>query len=138
MKSDADQKVIAADASRSAAQARQVEIEQLIADQSAEQRTLEGMKDHSEAEQVEIDAQRAVLAADLERIIAQQCAAEVAARAAAAAGRPAPPPVPELSGAVARSLFGNPGSPRGQFIEYGRHARRERAPARRRIKRWQA
>jgi len=126
LKSEADQKFIAADAARSAAQARQAEIEQLIADQSAEQQTLEGMKGQAEAEQAEIDAQRAVLAADLARIIAQQRAAEVAARAAAAAaaaavGKPAPPPVAEPSGAVAGSLFGNPTATSPVYVtsEYG-------------------
>jgi len=118
----AEQKVLEADTARSAAQARQEEIERLIADQSARQQTIAGMKAQAEAEQTQLDAQRNAIAAELADIIARERAAADAARAAAAAsGQKPPPAAPAPSGSVSGALFTNPTSIDPMYVtsEYG-------------------
>ena len=126
LKAEADQKVVEADSARAAAQARQVEIEQLISAQNAQQQTLAGMKGQAEAEQAASEAESKATAAELAGIIAKQRAAAEAARAAAAAaaraaGKKAPPPVQQPSGTVSGALFGNPTSTNPIYVtsEYG-------------------
>ncbi|MFS0700286.1 peptidoglycan DD-metalloendopeptidase family protein [Cellulomonas sp. 179-A 4D5 NHS] len=126
LKIEAEQKVVEADAARAAAQARQAEIERLIADQTARQQAIAGMKAQAEAEQAQIDAQRNAIAAELADIIARERAAAEAARAAAAAaaaaaGKKPPPAVPAPSGSVSGSMFSNPTSIDPMYVtsEYG-------------------
>jgi len=110
LKTEADQKVVEADAARAEAKARTDEIQQLIAQQTARQAAIEALKAQAEAEQAQIDAERASIAAELADIIARQRAA-----AAAAGGGKSP------SGSVAGALFGNPTSVNPIYVtsEYG-------------------
>ncbi|GEM00033.1 M23 family metallopeptidase [Cellulomonas terrae] len=138
LKEQAEANVVAADEARRVAQAREDEITRLIADQSAKQDAIASLKGQAEAEQAEVDAERAVIERELVAIIAEQraareaaeaaaraaeaaarAAAEAAARAAAeAAGReppPPPPPPPPVqppsgsgSGSGSGALFSNP------------------------------
>ncbi|NUU17596.1 peptidoglycan DD-metalloendopeptidase family protein [Cellulomonas humilata] len=148
LKEQAEANVIAAAEAQRVAQAREDEINQLIADQSARQDAIASLKTQAEAEQTEIDAERAAIERDLVAIIAEQraareaaeaaaraaeaaarAAAEAAARAAAeAAGRepPPPPPPPPAQvqppvGAVSGALFANPTSINPMYVtsEYG-------------------
>ncbi|WP_246124940.1 M23 family metallopeptidase [Cellulomonas xylanilytica] len=147
LKEQAEANVVAAEAARKVAESREDEIERLIADQSAKQEAIASLKAQAEAEQSEIDAQRAAIERELVAIIAEQraareaaeaaaraaeaaarAAADAAARAAAeAAGRepppppPAPVPAPPPSGPVSGALFANPTSINPMYItsEYG-------------------
>ncbi|WP_407343434.1 peptidoglycan DD-metalloendopeptidase family protein [Pengzhenrongella phosphoraccumulans] len=126
LKLEADQKVVEADAARAAAQVREDEIENLIAEQAARQAAIEAMKGQALAEQAAIDDSRAAIATELADIIAKQRAADEAARAAkaaaaAAAGTPAPPAVQAPTGNVSGALFGNPTATNPMYVtsEYG-------------------
>lgn len=147
LKEEAEANVVAADEARRVAQAREDEITRLIADQSAKQDAIASLKGQAEAEQAEVDAERAVIERELVAIIAEQraareaaeaaaraaeaaarAAAEAAARAAAeAAGRepppppPPPPPVRPPSAPVSGALFSNPTATNPMYVtsEYG-------------------
>jgi peptidoglycan hydrolase CwlO-like protein len=110
LKAEADQNVVAAAAAKTAAAARQTEIENLIAAQASKQNAIAGMKAQAEVEQAKIDAQRAVIAAELAGILAKQRAAQAAAQAAARATRsrrPAP--------GAASCTLGTAGAPGGSL-----------------------
>ncbi|KQS97641.1 hypothetical protein ASG23_15160 [Cellulomonas sp. Leaf395] len=147
LKAQAEANVVAADEARRVAQAREDEIEQLIADQSAKQDAIASLKTQAETEQAEIDVERAAIERELVTIIAEQRAAreaaEAAARAAEAAARaaaeaaaraaaeaagqepppppPPPAPAPPPSGSVSGALFANPTSINPMYVtsEYG-------------------
>ncbi|WP_298458496.1 M23 family metallopeptidase [uncultured Cellulomonas sp.] len=87
LKAEADAKVGEADRARAQAQARQEEIEQLIAKQAADKAVVESMKGEAQAQELEAQAQLAAIEDELAGIIAAQRAAaeEQAAREAAAA-----------------------------------------------------
>lgn len=111
LKAEADQNVVAAAAATTAAAARQTEIENLIAAQASKQSAIAGMKAQAEVEQAKIDAQRAVIAAELAGILAKQRAAQAAAQAAARATR-ARRPAPVAASCTPGTAGGGPaGSP---------------------------
>ncbi|RYV49600.1 M23 family metallopeptidase [Pengzhenrongella frigida] len=110
LKAEADQKVVEADAAKAAAVAREAEIQQLIADQTAKQAAIASLKSQAEAEAAQIDAEANAIEAELADIIARQRAAEAAAAAAAAAaGKPARAPAGP-TGNIPGAIFGNPTS----------------------------
>ena len=72
LKAEADQKVVDAGAARLAAEAAQAEIVQLIADQSAKQAIIAGMKAQAEGAEAKFDAERTGIAAEVAGILAAQ------------------------------------------------------------------
>ena len=93
LKAAADQKVIEADQAKAAAAARQAEIQQLVADQTAKKASIEAQKAAAEAEQAAADAEATAVANELAQIIAQQRAAGKLTGAA---------------GPIGDGIFGNP------------------------------
>jgi murein DD-endopeptidase MepM/ murein hydrolase activator NlpD len=97
LKTEADQKVAEADQARTAAAARTTEIQNLIAQETAQQASIESQKAALVAQQAVEDAAAAQLATDLANIIAAQRAAQ------AAAGKGGGP-----TGPIAGAIFANP------------------------------
>jgi hypothetical protein len=86
LKVEADQKLVEANAARADAAARQLEIQNLIADQTTKQAAVAAMKAQAEAAQAQIEAQQAIIAAELASIIAKQRAAQAATAICTAPG----------------------------------------------------
>jgi len=110
LKAAADQKVVEADNARAAAAAARKTLDDLLAQQVAQQQNLETQKAAIAAQLAAIDAEAAQVQAELQAAIAEQRARD------AAAGKPQGPAGP-LSGA----LFGNPTATNPMYVtsEYG-------------------
>jgi len=110
LKAAADQKVVEADNARAAAAAARKTLDDLLAQQVAQQQNLEAQKAAIAAQLAAIDAEAAQVQAELQAAIAEQRARD------AAAGKPQGPAGP-LSGA----LFGNPTATNPMYVtsEYG-------------------
>ncbi|HEY8720854.1 hypothetical protein [Pengzhenrongella sp.] len=85
LKADADRRVVEAAAARAVAAARQAEIVNLIARQSAQQRRVTVMRARAVAAQVRINAERRAIGRELARILAAQAAAVAAQQRASRA-----------------------------------------------------
>lgn len=110
LKAAADQKVVEADNARAAAAAARKTLDDLLAQQVAQQQNLENQKAAIAAQLAAIDAEAAQVQAELQAAIAEQRARD------AAAGKPQGPAGP-LGGAI----FGNPTATNPMVVtsEYG-------------------
>ena len=110
LKAQADQKVVEADAAKSAAAAAKSALDSLLAQQVQQQGALDGQRDALESQLAQADAEAAQVQKELEQAIAEQRARD------AAVGKPSAPP-----GAIGGGLFGNPTSVSPAYVtsEYG-------------------